>query len=207
MSAANSINRDRQQNHLLDHEYDGIREYDNPTPGWWNWFFGLAVMFSLVYWAWYHVGTESNTIHQNWDTAQVAEFKKVFGTLGTLAPDEATIVSMMHDEQMMAVARGIFHGNCAACHGRDGGGITGPNMTDDRYKNVRTVEDFYSVITRGAASGAMPAWENRLSANERIILAAFVASLRGTTPANPRSAEGDSMPGPWPGTPRSADES
>lgn len=186
---------------VLNHEYDGIREYDNPTPGWWNWLFALSVMFSVVYWAWYHVGTESSTIQQDWETAQVAEFQKIFGKLGTLSPDEPTIVKMMGDTQMLAVARGIFLGNCAACHARDGGGITGVNLTDDTYKNVRTLADFYTVITKGANNQAMPAWENRLSANERIILAAYAASLRGTTPVTPKAPEGDINPPAWPTPP------
>jgi cytochrome c oxidase cbb3-type subunit 3 len=191
------MNRD-EQDRLLNHEYDGIREYDNPTPGWWNWLFAATVLFSVVYWAWYHLGTEGSTVQQDWEARQVSEFKRIFGKLGELKADEPTIVKMMGDQQMLAVARGIFQANCAACHGRDGGGITGPNMTDDRYKNIRTIEDFYTVITKGAASGAMPAWESRLSANERIILAAFTASLRGTTPATPKPPEGDNAPPPWP---------
>ncbi|MFN7337509.1 MAG: cbb3-type cytochrome c oxidase N-terminal domain-containing protein, partial [bacterium] len=28
---------------ILDHEYDGIREFDNPTPGWWH-----AIFFASV---------------------------------------------------------------------------------------------------------------------------------------------------------------
>jgi len=183
---------------VLQHEYDGIREFDNPTPGWWNWLFALSVLFSLVYWAWYHVGTEASSVHDHWQAAQVAEFQKIFGRLGTLVPDEATVVRMMGDPEMMAVAKGIFVGNCAACHARDGGGINGPNLTDDVYKNVRAMDDFFSVITKGANNGAMPSWENRLSTNERIILAAYAATLRGTTPANAKPPEGEFKPAPWP---------
>ena len=58
---------------------------------------------------------------------------------------------------------------------------------------------------KGAGNGAMPAWENRLSANERIILAAYAASLRGTTPATPKPAEGDISPPPWPKAQDAAD--
>ena len=183
---------------VLNHEYDGIREYDNPTPGWWNWLFAISVMFSVVYWAWYHIGTESMTIQQDWEAAQVAEFQKIFGKLGKLEPDEATISKMMDDPQMMAVARGIFAGNCAACHARDGGGITGVNLTDDVYKNVRTLGDFYNVISKGANNQAMPAWENRLSMNR----AHHPCSVCGVTARHharhASRAEGDNRPPPWP---------
>lgn len=189
-----------EQSHIdaMQHEYDGIREYDNPTPGWWNWLFALSVFFSLVYWAVYHFDPVARTIHAQWEDAQTAEFARIFGSIGELRPDAATIVRMMHDDRMMAVARGIFAGNCAACHARDGGGISGPNLTDEKYKNIRSLEDFFHVITKGANNQAMPAWENRLSENERIILAAYAASLRGTTPATPKLSEGDISLPPWP---------
>ncbi len=190
-------NHSAAQDQLLEHEYDGIREYDNPIPGWWHWLFVFTIVFSVVYFMYYHIGTISSTIHDDWQAQQVAEFQRIFGTLGELQPDQATILRMMKNPQMMAVAQGIFVGNCAACHGRDGGGITGPNLTDDNYKNIRTIEDLYTVITKGAANGAMPAWEQRLLPNERIILASYVASLRGTTPANPRPVEGSRIDA-WP---------
>ena len=31
------------------HEYDGIREYNNPLPRWWAWLFYLTIAFSLAY--------------------------------------------------------------------------------------------------------------------------------------------------------------
>ena len=40
---------------LLDHEYDGIQEYDNPCPGWWHAIFLLTVLFSVVYFLFFHV--------------------------------------------------------------------------------------------------------------------------------------------------------
>ncbi|MFN9977437.1 MAG: cbb3-type cytochrome c oxidase N-terminal domain-containing protein, partial [Phycisphaerae bacterium] len=39
----------RARDHLSDHEYDGIREYDNPTPGWWHLIFIGSVFFSIMY--------------------------------------------------------------------------------------------------------------------------------------------------------------
>lgn len=179
---------------LMEHEYDGIREFDNPTPGWWHALFLGSVLFSVAYTAWYHASPLSASVWDKWRASEVEEFARIFGEIGDLEPDQPTIVKMMGDERMMAVAQGIFQGNCAACHAKDGGGINGVNLTDEHYKNVKSLPDVFGVITTGAANGAMPAWENMISKNERVILAAYVAGLRGTTPAMARPAEGDVIP-------------
>jgi cytochrome c oxidase cbb3-type subunit 3 len=185
---------------LMDHEYDGIREYDNPTPGWWHAMFAASVVFAIFYAAFWHASPMAWSVEQGWQSAQVAEYKRIFGAIGTLTPDEASIQRMRSDARMQAIAKGIFEGNCAACHARDGGGINGVNLTDDFCKNLKTLPDIFTTITDGANAGAMPPWGNRLGQNERVIVAAYVANLRGTTPGSPKAPEGVEIP-PWPDPP------
>jgi cytochrome c oxidase cbb3-type subunit 3 len=186
---------------VLDHEYDGIQEYDNPTPGWWHMIFLACVLFSIVYFIFFQWSSMAWSVHDQWKAAQVADFKKIFGQVGTLAPDQPTIQRMMKDQKMLAIAEGIFVGNCASCHAKDGGaagGLAGVNLTDNSYKNVKKLADIFATISKGANKGAMPAWENRLSENERIIVAAYVATLRGKTPAaGSKGPEGEVIPA-WP---------
>jgi len=183
---------------LLDHEYDGIREYDNPTPGWWHLIFALSIVFSVFYFTFYEYSPLASSAQQDWENNQLEEYRRIFGALGELNNDAPTLRSSMDNQQLMAVARGIFIGNCALCHGTEGAGMAGsncPNLTDDHWKNVRQVTDIFDVITKGANNGAMPAWENRLSSNERLILSGYVASLRHR-PVAGRAAE-DEPVGPW----------
>jgi cytochrome c oxidase cbb3-type subunit 3 len=181
---------------LLDHEYDGIREYDNPTPGWWHAIFLGTCVFALFYWAFLSFSPMIASPEQKWADRQTVEFKRIFGSMGDLEPDAPTLLKLRADQRLMQVATGMFQGNCSSCHAKDGGGINGVNLCDDSYKNVKKIEDLYSVITNGAASGAMPAQGNRYSKNERVLLAAYAASLRGTKPATPKAPEGDVIP-PW----------
>jgi cytochrome c oxidase cbb3-type subunit 3 len=185
---------------LTGHEYDGIREYDNPTPGWWHLIFAATIVFSICYLLFWHLSIAGWTIQESWEGDQQAEFARIFGAVGQLKPDEPTILKQMNDPKFMAIAKATFQGNCTACHARDGGGGVGVNLCDESYKNVKNVEDIYRVITEGANAGAMPSWKSRLSNNERVIVAAYVASLRGTTPAVPKAAEGVPIP-PWPKAP------
>jgi cytochrome c oxidase cbb3-type subunit 3 len=189
------------QPQLMDHEYDGIREYDNPTPGWWHLIFFASVVFAAFYALYWHGNPDAGSIHEAWNRRQVEEYRKIFGAVGELKPDQATILKMMNEPKMLEVARSIFIGNCAACHGKDAAGIGGsacPNLTDDYWKNVKVVTDVYRTITNGANNGAMPAWEHRLQQNERVIVAAYVASLRAH-PVAGRAPEGDKID-PWPAT-------
>lgn len=181
---------------LMAHEYDGIREYDNPTPGWWHAIFLGSILFSMFYVTYWHFSPLASTIHQDWDREQLADFKRIFGKVGELQSDQATILKMMGDQQMLNVAQSLFVGNCAVCHGKDGGGINGVNLTDDSYKNVKNIEDIFTTISKGANLGAMPAWEQKLSKNERVILSSYVATLRGKNVPG-RAPEGDKIPA-WP---------
>jgi cytochrome c oxidase cbb3-type subunit 3 len=182
--------------HLSDHEYDGIREYDNPTPGWWHLIFFLTIVFGVLYFAFWTFSPLAPTVEEQWASERRADLKREFAQMGELKPDEATILRLASAPELLGSARANFAGTCVACHTKDGGGLVGPNLCDDSYKSVKVVTDIYDVITNGAANGAMPAWKN-FSQNERVVLAAYVASMRGTKPAAPKAAEGEVIP-PWP---------
>lgn len=182
---------------LMHHEFDGIREYDNPTPGWWHAFLWATIIFSAVY-AVFFAGELGWSPHGRLQRAEAKHYERLFGEIGTLTPDEATIMSLTAEPKWMKVGAGIFARTCAQCHRADGGGINGPNMTDDAFINVRQVADIYRIVTEGVVPKGMPAWGTRLSENERIMVAAYVASLRGTTPGpGAKGAEGEVIP-PWP---------
>lgn len=179
---------------LTGHEYDGIREFDNPTPGWWHAIFFGSIVFAVFYlmiFSWSPAGT---TPQEDWLARDTEENAKLFGKLGELKGDVASITLLRNDPKLMQVAKGIFESNCASCHAKDGGGINGVNLTDNFYKNIKVMPDLFTVISNGAANGAMPVWRDRFQQNTRVLLAAYVANLRGTTPANPKAPEGVEIP-------------
>ncbi len=124
----------------------------------------------------------------------------MFGQIGELKGDQDTILTYMQKSSWVGLGQSTFKTNCVACHGSEGGGLVGPNLCDDNYKNVRNVEDLYNIIANGAAAGAMPAWKGRLQQNELVLTAAYVATLRGKTPAKAKDPEGQKI-APWPDPP------
>jgi len=187
---------------LTGHEYDGIREYDNPIPGWWSWMFFGSFVFAVLYYGAYQLGTAGTSVAQAYDNSVTANLLLQFEDIGTLTADEPTILKYMGDDNWLLFGKSTFAGNCVSCHGKNGEGLVGPNMTDDQYKNIQTLGDIGKVIQHGAAKGAMPAWQNRLHPNEIVMVAAYVASLRGQNLKGPRAAEGETI-APWPDAPRS----
>ncbi|MCA3006339.1 MAG: c-type cytochrome [Phycisphaerales bacterium] len=186
------------------HEYDGIREYDNPTPGWWHLIFFATVLFSAFYWIIWEMDPDAPTLASTHEKQQAAVYKMQFAKLGTLKQDEATLLSLMGDSKWLAVGESMYKANCASCHAADGHGMVGPNLTDDKYGNVKAPLDIVRVIADGANSGAMPAWRNRLNGNELMLVSAYVASLRGRNLSGPGLAN-DHEVAPWPQAPAKPD--
>jgi len=179
------------------HEYDGIQEYDNPVPGWWNAVWYASFVFALVYLPMSLMSPFFVHQKDRLAAAQAHEFEVLFAEIGDLNNDVPTLVGLMNDEGWMSFAQAVFRGNCVSCHGANAGGLIGPNLCDDDWKNVKTITDIHDVIQNGAGSEAMQAWGTRLYPNEIVLLSAYVASLRGSDPPNPRAPEGEPVP-PWP---------
>ncbi len=187
----------------LDHHYDGIQEFDNPTPGWWWMVFHATVLFSIGYFIFFQFGTYSWTNVEEHDAALAKNLRLQFAEIGELQPDEPTLLKYMNDPKWLAVGKVVFAGRCVSCHGADASGQVGPNMTDDYYKNLKKLSDIPMVIANGANNGAMPSWKNQLHPNEIVLTAAYIATLRGQNLPSPRPHEGDLIP-PWPKLPQSA---
>ncbi|MDH3626394.1 MAG: c-type cytochrome [Acidobacteriota bacterium] len=187
-------NEDKQRDRLLDHNYDGIQEYDNPMPAWWIWLFVLPVLFAYPYILHYHFGS-GPSIHDKLDKEIAAYANQLLATYGELAPDRKTILSFRTDETAMTGMSSLFRGRCAQCHLADGSGNVGPNLTDDHWKNVTTVTDIPGLIRDGLPVQGMPAWGDRLTETQIVLLSSYVARLRDQ-PVAGKNPEGDPIP-PW----------
>ena len=189
---------------VREHAFDGIQEYDNPMPFWWKAIFWATFFFSVPYFFFYHVG-----VGEDVDAAYERDLGEFYeaqaAKLGDLKPDTTTIVSLSHDPKMKLAGQALFRSNCAACHGADGGGGTGPNLTDDSYLNIKEVTDLHRIIAEGLVGKGMPEWKSRFSEPQLVVLSAYVAGLRGTTPASPKAPQGEPI-APWPDVPAAPED-
>lgn len=193
---------------LTDHSYDGIQEYDNPLPGWWKAIFWGSIGFSVLYWAWYQAGPGMSSIEKYEASVVAADEAKAERRRERLAgmelkPDAATMIALMGNEEMMESQAKVWAQRCGACHLADGRGLVGPNMTDDHYLNVKSLEDFPRIVENGIIEKGMTPFKGQLSEEEIIQIAAYAAWLRGqpldaSAPGPPiKEAQGEILP-PWP---------
>ncbi|MEW4924805.1 cbb3-type cytochrome c oxidase N-terminal domain-containing protein [Algibacter sp. 2305UL17-15] len=177
---------------ILDHNYDGIKELDNNLPPWWVYAFYISIVFAFVYLAKYHVfngDTQIDEFETELAEAKIAieEYKKTAKNLV-----DANTVTQLTEAGDLAAGKAIFQTNCVACHMADGGGGIGPNLTDKHWILGGDIKSIFTTISEGGRSGkGMIAWKTQLKPLEMAQVASYVLTFQGTTPANPKAAEGD----------------
>jgi cytochrome c oxidase cbb3-type subunit III len=183
---------DKEQDLLLDHNYDGIQELDNSLPPWWKYGFYITIVVATIYLYRFHISHSGQSSHEEFVAAmQAAEEEKAayLATAGNNV-DENT-VTLLTDPGEIAAGKEIFVKTCAPCHLADGGGVVGPNLTDEYWLHGGSIKDVFKSIKYGWQDKGMKSWKDDFSAKQIQQLASFVKSLKGTRPAVPKAAQGE----------------
>ena len=182
---------EKEQDIILDHEYDGIRELDNSLPPWWKYGFYLTIVVAVVYLWYYHGGGTGPSSEQEYIAAvkKGEEDKAAYLAKNAGNIDENNV--KMADAAGIEEGKTLFAKNCAACHAGDGGGIVGPNLTDEYWLHGGSLPDVFKSIKYGWQDKGMKAWKDDFSPKQIGSLASFVKSLQGTKPASPKEKQGD----------------
>lgn len=181
------------------HEWDGIRELDNPMPRWWLWTFYATIVWAAVYVvlypAWPLVSTATTgmlgytsrgAVRAELDAAAAAQ-QKFFDAIA-----EKDVAAILADNELrqFAIAAGsaAFKVNCVQCHGSGAEGSAGfPNLNDDEWLWGGSPEQIYHSISHGIRFGQdsdtraseMPAFGDMLDRTQIAEVSAYVASLSG----------------------------
>jgi cytochrome c oxidase cbb3-type subunit 3 len=176
---------------MTDHEYDGIRELDNNLPPWWKYGFYFTILFGFVYIYNYHIAHSSPLQLQEY-TSELAEadsLKKEQLKNAAASIDETNVIALL-DASSLSSAKSIFIGNCANCHGQNGEGGVGPNMTDDYWIHGGGIQNIFKTIKYGVPAKGMIAWQAQLKPEAIQEVASYILTLQGTNPANGKAAQG-----------------
>ena len=182
------------------HEWDGIKELDNPLPRWWLWVFYGSIIYSIVYWvlmpAWPGLKGYTPGLMNQSDRVDVVE--QLTALQAQRGEGEALLMSASLEQieanpdlqaHALAVGQSVFGDNCASGHGVGGGGATGyPNLRDDVWLwggSLAEIEHTIRVGVRTAhpetRTSQMPAFgrDGMLNGAQTADLTEYVVALSG----------------------------
>ncbi|MEA3287716.1 MAG: cbb3-type cytochrome c oxidase N-terminal domain-containing protein [Candidatus Marinimicrobia bacterium] len=253
-------------NQLIEHDFDGIQEYDNDLPGWWKSLFWLTIIIAVIYVPYYHLvgdlqeveyqkemGTYSEVgmgrgamtgysspfasdgemtpamraemdkvldapfdeqlmrAMSKADSDQLAALEAAFpevyasyasGGVSAPAAPAASVgssnetppeaLAILTDDASLEAGKKVWDTQCFSCHLNDGGGMIGPNMTDDYWIHGGDMASIVHLINVGVPAKGMVPWETILTPDQISQVASFIkVKLVGTTPAVAKAPQGD----------------
>lgn len=182
------------------HEWDGIRELNNPLPRWWLWSFYATIVwgiaYTIAYPAWPLISSATGGVLGYSSRAEVAEdIARVDAqnaeVSATLASADLSTLSRDDPAYQYGVAGGgaVFRAHCSQCHGAGAAGAVGyPNLLDDAWLWGGDLEAIEYTVRHGIRNEAdpdaryseMPAFGDILVRDEIAATVEYVLSLSGT---------------------------
>jgi cytochrome c oxidase cbb3-type subunit 3 len=175
----------------LEHSYDGIEELNNPTPPWFNFLFYGTIAFGVVYLINYHVlGAKLQDAEYNEEVVMAEKAREEILKKYADSINEDN-VKPLTDAKGIAEGKTIYVKYCVACHGAEGQGGVGPNLTDKYWLHGASMKEVFHTITEGVPTKGMISWKKQLNPLQIQQVSSFVLSLKGTNPANPKEPQGE----------------
>ena len=176
---------------MFHHDFDGIKELDNKVPPWFNALFIGTVLFAAIYLLNYHVfGTGKLMIDEYLDDIRAANEKRE-ELIKTGALINENNVTLLTDNASLQNGKNTFMVNCVPCHGQDGGGTVGPNLTDKYWIHGGGIKNVFKTVTNGVPVKGMISWKTLLNPKKIQEVSAYILTLEGTNPPTGKPPEGN----------------
>ncbi|PWK28693.1 cytochrome c oxidase cbb3-type subunit 3 [Arcicella aurantiaca] len=177
---------------MIEHEFDGISELDNPTPPWFMYLFYSSILFAVIYlFAFHLVGNGQIMTNEYTEEMAVAEKAHELYMKKFANSVNENNVKVLTDAKSLEDGSKIYTQNCVACHGDKGQGIVGPNLTDEFWLHGGSTKDIFHTITEGVPEKGMISWKKSLNPIQVQHVVSYLSTLQGTKPANAKEPQGD----------------
>jgi cytochrome c oxidase cbb3-type subunit 3 len=176
---------------LLDHDADGIHEFDNDLPRWWLYGFYFTIVWGALYLVNYHVLPQPLFGAASIRAEYEADVRAADTAKAAHAARPAAALTALTDAASLEKGRAIFESPaslCSSCHRPDLGGLVGPNLTDEAWLHGCSISDVTTSIRAGyPVKGMLPFGGGAPLDEEQLRqLASYVLSKRGSAPATPK---------------------
>ncbi len=186
-----SVPMEKEDEILLDHNYDGIKELDSRVPPWYTWLFYATILFGIYYMIHFHVLNTGKLMYEEYDEEMkfASMQKEELMNSGSFL-SEQNVTALMDDASLFS-GKEIFDVNCVACHLADGGGLVGPNLTDEYWISGGGIKNIFKTVKYGVPAKGMISWQTQLNPLQMQQVSSYILSLQGTTPVTPKAPEGE----------------
>lgn len=178
----------------LEHDFDGIVELDNRLPPWWLYMFYGCIVWAAAYWYIYEVSDIGQSQNMEYNESMAIAEKRQKEYLAQMANtvNETNVVALT-DELNITGGQSLYTSNCVPCHGPQGQGGIGPNLTDEYWIHGNSIKDIFKTIKYGVPEKGMIAWNTSMNPASIQKLSSYILTLKGTNPPNPKAPQGDKM--------------
>jgi cytochrome c oxidase cbb3-type subunit III len=174
------------------HSYDGIEEYDNRLPLWWQYTLYGAIVFAAIYWFHYQVlgagASPKGEFDQEMAAVRAADAERA-KRAGAMTPEALVVLSK--DGATVAQGKEVFVSTCAACHRADGGGNIGPNLTDEYWLHGGAPDKIFRSALDGVPTKGMPAWGNQIGTERVASAVAYLLTIKNSHAPGGKQPQGD----------------
>jgi len=180
---------------VMDHEYDGIQELDNPLPGWWLMTFYLSIVFAIGYVLFYYAFGGPSSDQELAASMERIELRRAeVAVAGGDEKDESELVALSSDSMRVEAGQKEFLVKCMACHGNVGQGLIGPNLTDEYWiHGDGSINQVIVVVNKGVAEKGMPPWEGLILPEMIENVAFYINSIKGSNPPGAKPPQGNKI--------------
>jgi cytochrome c oxidase cbb3-type subunit III len=175
---------------VMDHEFDGIQEFDNKLPNWWLWLLWGGMLFALIYWLVFHTLEIRDLPRAQFETEMRLADEAMFERMKDNPVTNESLMAMVEMPAKVAEGRELFVSFCVACHLDQGQGLVGPNLTDAAWVHGCEPMDMHKIVSEGVAAKGMPSWLNQLGPGGVQTVVAYVMTISNTNIAG-KAPEGE----------------